>query len=283
LKEIHISEILSYEPAPEMSYEERKTNWLTAFGLQKVDGLSPSEYVGELAFQNIEGKMSFDEVESAIHAYYQDKNHSRATSERENEADLVSSRIAKLLGAKSFVLSNNSLKTIHKSLFAGIKEYTPGEYRTYDIIKSEWVLDRDTVQYGDATLLEEEMALQLNQEKSFKYSGLTDIEKVTHIEHFISDLWHQHAFLEGNTRTIAVFVIKYLRSNGFSVDNIPFEQNSLYFRNALVRANYRNGATNVEPTFEYLDKFFGNVLLGKHNELHARSEHIYWGINKDLD
>ena len=93
---------------------------------------------------------------------------------------------------------------------------------------------------------------------------------IRHFGKFISGIWQIHPFREGNTRTTAVFAIKYLRAMGFTVSNDLFAEHSWYFRNALVRANYRNYARSIEPEFEHLEKFFRNLLLGETNELKNR-------------
>lgn len=93
---------------------------------------------------------------------------------------------------------------------------------------------------------------------------------INHIVDFVTLLWQNHPFREGNTRTTAVFVIKYLRSIGFEVNNDLFAENSWYFRNALVRANYRNPLKNIEPDRSFLIKFFRNLMLGEQNDLKNR-------------
>ena len=90
------------------------------------------------------------------------------------------------------------------------------------------------------------------------------------IAKFTSGLWQIHAFGEGNTRTTAIFIIKYLRTFGFDVTNDIFAENAWYFRNALVRANYNNLKLGIHATQEYLDRFFENLLLGENNILRNR-------------
>jgi fido (protein-threonine AMPylation protein)/DNA-binding transcriptional ArsR family regulator len=268
---------ITYDRAETAGYQERFDNWKTAIGLQAVDRLSPSEYLTTLAQDHIEGTKTIDEVERLVEGYYAKlENHQAAEQTRQDEADLVSARIAKLLETKTFALTENSLRAIHKKLFSGFRGYTPGIYRSYDIVKSEWVLDGDTVQYGHWQTLDDEIALLVNQEQCFDYSKLAVADKVSHIADFTSELWVQHAFLEGNTRTTALFIIKYLRSIGVVLDNQPFESNSWYFRNALARANYRNAAIGITADDSYLQRFFDNLLLGKHHELKNRTIHIYW-------
>jgi fido (protein-threonine AMPylation protein) len=268
---------ITYSLAEKANIKQRYENWLTAIGLQSVDNLRPSKYLTALADKHIEGEKSIDEIERLIHEYYSDgEGRNAAKEERQDEADIVSVRIAKLLETKTFTLTENSLKAIHKKLFANFKEYTPGKYRRHDIIKKEWVLDNDTVQYGHWDMLEDEIALLINKEQHFDYSSRSTKEQVQHIADFVSEVWVQHAFLEGNTRTTAVFAIKHLRSIGFEINNEPFEEHSRYFRNALARANYRNGVRMIEKNNKFLLRFFQNLLLHGNHELKNREIHIFW-------
>ena len=97
---------------------------------------------------------------------------------------------------------------------------------------------------------------------------------IRHLALFVSRLWQIHIFCEGNTRTTAVFFIKYLRTLGFSANNDIFAENAWYFRNALVRANYTNLQKGVYETTEYLEVFLRNLLLNERNELNNRHLHI---------
>ncbi|GHU07689.1 cell filamentation protein Fic [Alphaproteobacteria bacterium] len=271
------SDSIPYLPAPKAGDYQKYQNWSTAIGLQAVDGLKPSRYLLKLAEDNIKGKKSIEEVEALLGSYYEGLGEKERFEKRyEQEADKVSSRIAKLLETKSFVLTEMSLRSIHRILFAGWPQYTPGRYRTYDIVKKEWVLDGDTVQYGHWRVLDEEVKNLIDTEKNFNYSELSISEKIEHITNFVSDIWVLHAFFEGNTRTTAVFTIKYLNSIGFKVDNTPFEAHSLYFRNALVRANYENGVTDIQPDKRFLVRFFENLLNNGKYVLRNREMHIYW-------
>ena len=149
-----------------------------------------------------------------------------------------------------------------------------GKIRDYNITKKEWVLDGDTVSYGGALNLRETLDYDFSQEREFRYNGLTMDETIHHLAVFISRLWQIHVFGEGNTRTTAVFFIKYLRMLGFDAENDLFADNSWYFRNALVRANYNNIKDGVYETTEFLEKFLRNLLLDEHHELHNREMHI---------
>lgn len=247
--------------------------WSTAIGLQDVDGLKPSEYLYETARKSIDGEISVDEAGDLINSYYESKDGRLAAETRTEEADKVSARIAKLLSEKAFIFSPTQYISIHRELFNGIYSHA-GKIRDYNITKKEWVLDGDTVSYGGAIDLRETLDYDFSQERDFKFNGLTMDETIHHLAVFISRLWQIHAFGEGNTRTTAVFFIKYLRMLGFDAENDMFAENSWYFRNALVRANYTNIKEGIYETTEFLEKFLRNLLLGEKHELHNREMHI---------
>ena len=244
--------------------------WKTAIGLQQVDGLEPSEYLIKTAEQSINGDISFDDAHQLITSYYKEN---KSQAERTEEADKVSVRIAQIISENSFVFSPIELLTIHKRLFEGIYSHA-GTIRDYNISKQEWVLDGDTVIYGNAYNLRETLDYDLSLEKNFDYTGLSTEETIKHLARFISNLWQIHIFGEGNTRTTAVFLIKYLSKLGFNVTNDIFADNSWYFRNALVRANYNNRAKNITETTYYLELFLRNLLLDEDNVLSNREMHI---------
>jgi fido (protein-threonine AMPylation protein) len=247
--------------------------WSTAIGLQAVDGLKPSQYLIDTAIQNIEGKITLKEAQSLIDSYYEEKPAHLSGDERTEEADKVSSRIAEILSETAFSFSPNEYISIHRRLFRGIYKHA-GKIRDYNITKKEWVLDGATVMYGTASELRATLEYDFSQEKGFSYKGLSMDEIIHHLAIFISRLWQIHIFGEGNTRTTAVFFIKYLRMLGFSATNGIFAENAWYFRNALVRANYTNLQTGIHETTEYLEIFLRNLLLNEENELHNRNLHI---------
>ncbi len=244
--------------------------WKTAIGLQEVDGLKPSEYLIQTATKSINGDISFDDAHKLIASYYKEN---ASKTERAEEADMVSVRIAQIISEKSFVFSPVELTTIHRRLFEGIYSHA-GRIRDYNITKEEWVLDGDTVTYGSALNLRETLEYDFNLERKFSYKGLSTEEIISHIARFISNLWQIHVFGEGNTRTTAVFLIKYLSKLGFNVTNDIFAENSWYFRNALVRANYNNRSKGVYETTQYLELFLKNLLLDEDNILSNRKLHI---------
>ncbi len=247
--------------------------WSTAIGLQAVDGLKPSQYLIDTAIQNIEGKITIKEAKNLIESYYEERPMHLSDDERTEEADKVSSRIAEILSETAFSFSPNEYISIHRKLFQGIYEHA-GKIRDYNITKKEWVLDGATVLYGSASELRATLEYDFSQERAYSYRGLSMDEIIHHLAVFVSRLWQIHIFGEGNTRTTAVFFIKYLRTLGFNATNDIFAENAWYFRNALVRANYNNLQKGVHETTEYLEVFLRNLLLNEKNELYNRNLHI---------
>ena len=248
---------------------ERAEAWRVAIGLQAVDGLKTSEYLQETARRNIEGEISIDEARELVKQYYITKTTHNENDDDIEEADKVSGNISKLLQTDAFTYSVAGLAAIHKAIFEGVFKHA-GHFREYDISKKEWVLQGDSVLYGRWQDLQMALKYDLEQERQFDYSSLNKEQMVEHLAKFVSGLWQIHPFREGNTRTTAIFTIKYLRSQGFNVNNELFEQHSWYFRNALVRANYRNLSKGVNYESEFLVRFFRNLLLGENNILKNR-------------
>lgn len=247
--------------------------WSTAIGLQAVDGLKPSKYLVDTALQNIEGKITIKEAQNLIDSYYEERPAHRSDADRTEEADKVASRIAELLSETAFSFSPNEYLSIHRRLFQGIYSHA-GKIRDYNITKKEWILDGATVIYGSASELRATLEYDFSQEKAFSYRGLSMDDIIHHLAVFVANLWQIHVFSEGNTRTTAVFFIKYLRTLGFSATNDIFADNAWYFRNALVRANYTNLQKGIHETTEYLELFLRNLLLNENHEFHNRTMHI---------
>ena len=269
----------------EPSQKESAENWKTAIGLQAVDGLQPSAYLIDVAKRNIEGEISLDETRKLIDSYYQSKTVRTPKDEEEEEADKVSANIAKILASKTFAFNTNGYVSLHRRIFEGVFKHA-GEIRQYDISKKEWVLEGESVNYLNWEDLRRALDWDIEQEKNFQYKSLTDDEKIEHIAKFISGIWQIHAFREGNTRTTAIFTIQYLRSLGYEVNDDMFAQHSWYFRNALVRANYRNIQKGIEYSPVYLVRFFRNLLLKDGWVLKNRYLHIRptddWKVQPNL-
>ena len=261
-----------YTKETEPAKREKGYVWHTAIGLQAVDGLKTSDYLVRTAVRNIEGEISFEEAKKLVQAYYEE-NPSRDRENRTEEADKVSVRIAALLSEQSFSFTPNEYLSIHRKLFSGIYSHA-GRIRDYNITKKEWVLNGATVLYGSATELRATLDYDFSEEKKFSYRDLSMDEIIRHLAVFISRLWQIHVFCEGNTRTTAVFFIKYLRALGFDVTNDIFAENAWYFRNALVRANYNDLKSGLHGTTEYLEIFLRNLLLDENQPLRNRFLHI---------
>ena len=243
--------------------------WKAAIGLQDVDGLKPSQYLIDTARRNIEGEITIDEVQELLRSYYACETNRHKIEDEVEEADKVAANIKRILSTKTLAFNANGYIATHRRIFEGVFNHA-GELRKYDISKKEWVLKGDTVNYLNWEDLRRAIDYDIQQEKDFSYKGLTDEEKVRHLCRFTAGLWQIHPFREGNTRTTAVFLIQYLRSVGYKVNNDMFAHHSWYFRNALVRANYKNSALGIDYDYQYLELFFRNLLLGEDNELKNR-------------
>ena len=279
-KDIVSDPFKEYRRAEDPTKREKAYYWRTAIGLQDVDELTPSRYLVETAKKEIEGEISMAEVRSRLNAYYEERREEEG--ERTQEADKVSARIAEILSESGFTFSIAEILSIHKRLFEGIYPHA-GELRTYNITKKEWVLDGDTVTYGTAPELRATLEYDLEKEREFRYDGLGEGAILRRLSLFLAGLWQIHPFAEGNTRTVAVFFIKYLRSLGYpSVTNDAFADHSFYFRNALVRANYTNLRLSVSATTEYLERFLRNLLYGEDNVLQSRALHLSFSRRQDI-
>ena len=253
----------------EPSAQESANAWRTAIGLQAVDGLKTSPYLLDVARQNINGDVTIDEVRELLDTYYKSKTTRTAVEDMEEEADKVAANIKKILSSRTIAFNTNGFIATHRRIFEGVFKHA-GKIRQYDITKKEWVLRGATVNYLNWEDIKNALDYDIQQERDFSYKHLSDDDKIKHICRFVSGLWQIHPFQEGNTRTTAVFIIQYLRSIGYNVTNTLFEEHSWYFRNALVRANYKNSQLGIDYDFSFLEKFFQNLLMNKNYELKNR-------------
>lgn len=259
------------EPKP----EEKTVAWQTAIGLQAVDGLTTSEYLLETAKENIEGKITIKEANARISNYYEERSDRHAIEAGTKEADIVAGRIASLLAEKTFSFTPAFWMSVHRYLFKDVFMHA-GEIRTYNISKNEWVLNGKSVFYASYVSIPMTMEYDFKTEAAFSYKNLSRDAINRHLAQFTCDIWQIHPFGEGNTRSTAVFLIKYLSSLGYSINQECFAKKSWYFRNALVRANYNDFQNDIYATTIYLEKFFENLLFGGKNELKNRYLHIDW-------
>lgn len=238
--------------------EKKRSYWEAATGLQRVDGLTPTQYLSVLAEANIKGELSYKEVENLLYKRYENESQ-EDIEQRNKEADIVSARIAHILDSPGYPVQINSFKTIHRELFKDIYDHA-GQFRNVNIYKKEPVLNGETVKYTNYTALLDTLEYDFETEKSRSYAGLSMEQVIQRISKFTSAIWQAHPFMEGNTRTTAVFIECYLNNMGFQVDNTLFKECSQYFRNALVRANYANYSKGISENIGYLQKFYRNLL-----------------------
>ena len=246
----------------------KQSQWNMAIGLQQVDNLKPSKYLEQISKKNVLGELTIKEVEQSLREYYTTKENQKDINNNELECDFVSMRMVELLDQDDFELSVDYLKYIHKYLFQDVYEFA-GEFRKIDFSKHEKILNNDSVAYGDFKTLTESLEYDITLEKDKHYKNISIVDVIKNITDFSYSIWQVHPFREGNTRTTAVFIYKYLISLGYNVDNSLFKDKSVYFRNALVRSNYFNNYLNIKEDKSYLIKFYENLLLGKNNNLHS--------------
>lgn len=258
----------------------KQLQWDMAIGLQEVDNLRPSKYLEKLLQENVTGEKTIYEVEKELKEYYVEKEKNNDVNHNELECDLVSTRIVELLQEDNFELSINYLKYVHKYLFQDVYEFA-GEFRKVDFSKHEKILNNDSVAYGDHKLLEQSLDYDITLEKNKNYKEMNIVDVINNITDFSSRIWQIHPFREGNTRTTALFIEKYLVSLGYDVDNTMFKEKSVYYRNALVRSNYFNNYLNIKQDNSFLIKFYENLLLGKNNNLHSRDLIVEELFNKE--
>ena len=249
------SSINPYQEEQKPACYIKQLQWDMAIGLQQVDNLKPSKYLEQISEKNILGELTIKEVEQSLREYYTTKEKQKNINHNELECDFVSMRIVELLEQDNFELSVDYLKYIHKYLFQDVYEFA-GEFRKIDFSKHEKTLN-------------ESLEYDISLEKEKNYKDMSIVEVIKNITDFTSSIWQVHPFREGNTRTTAVFIEKYLISLGCNVDNSLFKDKSVYFRNALVRSNYFNNYLNIKEEKSYLIKFYENLLLGKNNNLHS--------------
>lgn len=263
------SSVFDYEIEYKSEKYIKQLNWDMAIGLQEVDNLKPSKYLEKLVIDNIEGNKSIYEVEDELKKYYTERNLKNKKIEEEYECDLVSARIVQILSMDNFELTRDYLKYIHEYLFKDIYDFN-GKFREVNFSKPEIILNKDSVAYGDYKLIDNSIDYDISLEQDKNYNDMNIVDVIKNITKFTSSIWQIHPFREGNTRTTAVFIQKYLISLGYNVDNSMFKDKSIYFRNALVRSNYFNNKLNIKEDNSYLIKFYENLLLGKNNNLHSK-------------
>lgn len=249
--------------------KEKAYVWAAALGLQATDGLRTSYEMRRTARQYIEGRLTIDEVRQHINEYYKSNPPATTDKEKEQEADKVACNIADVLFNKRLDFSTDGYLNLHRQIFDGVYDHA-GQLRANDIVKSEWVLEKDTVFY----LHWEELRMALDSnfqfERNLHYDELNKEDLLEWIAFFTAGIWHIHPFNEGNTRTIAVFSILLLRPLGYDIHTDVFADHSWYFRNAMVRANYMNELKHIHVNPDFLIRFYRNWMFGDQWDLRNR-------------
>lgn len=273
-----------YEPdRREADEAARRQYWAMAIGLQAVDGLEVSPYLRDLSRGYVAGSYTLEQTGSLIRAYHADEAAGDSSVERAEasgvrralahaataEADLVSQRIAELLERGTFFLAPDMLSNIHATLFQDLDKdvYQPGAYKKERLVKQEDILNGDSVLYADPSMIQMSLDYLFKEEGRRTYAVRLEGDDLARFCKFVSDIWQVHPFVEGNTRTTALFAVLYLRSLGFDVSNDPFEKHARYFRDALVRANYRNPQAGVIQDRSWLIGFLDNLVNGASHKL----------------
>jgi len=273
-----VDDFEEYIKAGEPGRRDRAEAWATAIGLQQVDGLVPSQFLFNTAIEHIEGRITQNQARRRIRDYYAAQGETAERDTAKEEADKVSERIVAVINDGGFEFTPEYYISIHAKLFKGVLA-SAGKLRAVNIRKREWVLRNDSVTYGSADTLKQSLVRDFIDEREFNYGRKTLRQAIPHFVRFIAQIWQVHPFGEGNTRTTAVFAIKYLNSLGYRVANNMFRDNSWFFRNALVRANYADYERGVKRDWSYLEAFFRNLLLGENNEM--KSRYLLIGLTED--
>lgn len=250
--------------------------WDTSKGLQKADGLETSAFLDEVIAGNVSGQYSVpDAVKTVKHQY-----ESAADPDTEQyEADLAAANITELLTHNGFTFSPSMLQGIHEEIFTDVPlkgdrdTKWAGVYRTIDISKKEPILNGSSVYYSPPQFIERTLQIAFEDEHWHHYDLPFGKESIEHFSKFIASVWQVHPFMEGNTRAVSVFAIKYLRTMGFELDNTPFIENSDYFRDALVRACYLNLQKGINKELSFLNAFFENLLSEENHDLRGMNLH----------
>lgn len=241
--------------------------WQETFGLSLVDDIEPSYLLQSIAEANIIGLITDAEADEILAEYYL----THGTKEQYIQ-DEIMLRIKMFLGYNNFILSKDYFKVIHGFIFAKTF-YKPGHYRDRNISKNEYIIGGESVIYSPFEKIDAYLSYDFEEQRHKRIQTSNKEKAIEQIMPFISNIWQVHPFFEGNTRTTSIFLEKYLRSLGFEISNDIFKDNSVYFRNALVRSNYETSRT-LEPTDEYLYKFFYKILLDPTLELNPEEQKI---------
>ena len=184
----------------------------------------------------------------------------------------IAKKIDKYLEIDDFQFDINYLMAIHKYLFKGVIPFA-GNFRECNLIRKEKVLNNESLIYSDYRRIYLCLEYDFDNEKKKNYKGISNEKLVKNIADFTLRIWQVHPFRDGNTRTVSVFIQKYLMSMGYVIDNSIFKDNGVYFRNALVLAGYYNYELGVHRNMEYIIKFYRKLLID--NTIELDSDEVY--------
>jgi len=270
-EQFQMSDVYKTVDGYKVSRQQRSRNWDAAIGLQQVDGLNPSKYLLELSQDSIANEKSYDVILEELNTFYEKRDFCDRAVIDEYECDIVSTRMAHQLEDPSFSFSPIYFKDLHKKLFHDLKgrEYYAGQFRNVNITKREEILQGRTVSYGDYSSLQDylqyDFDIMAKHNSSFVAAPIEEV--IAEIVRFTSNIWQAHPFREGNTRTTALFIQKYLRWQGYDINNELFKSNSKYFRNSLVLANYADMSLGIHFNTKYLTAFFSKLLVNTVEQL----------------
>ena len=254
----------AYFQAGEPGRRERAEAWATAIGLQQVDGLVPSQFLFNTAIDHIEGRITQNQARRRIRDYYAAQGETTERDPDKEEADKVSERIVAVINDGGFEFTPEYYISIHAKLFKGVLT-SAGKLRTVNIRKREWVLKDDSVTYGSADTIKQSLIRDFIDEREFDYGGKSPRQAIPHFARFIAQIWQVHPFGEGNTRTTAVFAIKYLNSLGYRIRELSEGKSQGGGRNiksGKKKAVRKSGKKTVDKLWDLLKEQSHLTLAG---------------------
>lgn len=174
--------------------------------------------------------------------------------------EIINKRMEKILRIDFFELTPEYLQAINKYLLNDIIDEA-GEFRKTNITKKERILKGKSVPYSDYHMIKTYLLYDMLSEKEINYEYYTLEEKINNLAHFTVKLWRTHPFYEANTRTICVFIQKYMQKLGLNITNDIFKDNAEYFRNSLVKASYYDINNTCHYDYEPLILLYKKALM----------------------
>ena len=255
----------------EQAEKNRKLNEFFNDTFEKYNALLRMQELLNNDFKGVTKPLEYVELSARVGNELTEEDYYKLNPTYKHDKDLndEKQKVEGLIGKIAKATAENPKATMAQA--KDQKMVLESEKDNYDaLLRMQEILNNDSVAYGDFKTLIESLEYDISLEKEKKYKDMSIVEVIKNITDFTSSIWQVHPFREGNTRTTAVFIEKYLISLGYNVDNSLFKDKSVYFRNALVRSNYFNNYLNIKEDSSFLIKFYENLLLGKNNNLHSR-------------